>query len=243
MFKSSLVLILGAVILLSGCSGFGLTKRTDGSSSSDGASSRTARSTKHASKTPRNVIGTSASKKDKNASEQTTALAIPTGKTSTPATDDAELRDVVAIVGLGESSSPRSFANEDVVSVSATKGMRQPVIDLGQLSSAPPAKRSSPAIPDRPRLYAFGPTKPGSTLADVADQLLPSERITIAQMMWALYRKNPEAFTNKNINSLKPRSLLNVPELDELLAVSRVEAENQITRLRGSVKTKVSAAY
>jgi len=61
--------------------------------------------------------------------------------------------------------------------------------------------------------------------------------------MWALYRKNPEAFTNKNINSLKAHSLLNVPEMDELLAVSRVEAEAQITRLHGSLKSKVSAAY
>lgn len=243
MFRSSFVVTLGVVILLSGCSGFGLTKRTDGSSSNDGgSSSRSARSTKHASKTPRNVIGSTAGSKDKNVIERTAGLATTPTKSSTPAAEDTELRDVVTIVGLGESS-PRSYANEDVVSVSTTKVVRQPVIDLDQLNAAPHSKRITPVIPDRPRLYAFGPTKPGSTLADVADQLLPSERVTIAQMMWALYRKNPEAFINKNINSLKPRSLLNVPELDELMAVSRVEAENQITRLRGSVKSKVSAAY
>lgn len=98
-------------------------------------------------------------------------------------------------------------------------------------------------LPDRPRLYTFGPTKPGDTLADVANKLVPSEEVTIAQMMWALYRKNPGAFRNKNINSLKPRSLLHVPELDELRAISHLEAETQIARLHGSIKPKLSATY
>lgn len=232
MFRLSLVFIIGIAVLLSGCSGFGLTKRGDGSSK-DGSSLRSARSTKHASKIPRSVIGTPGNK-EKDPPEKTT-LAAKSEKSSTLTAEEAELRDIVAVVGLGEAS-PRSFANEDVVSVSTSKIVRQPVIDLDQLNAAPAFKSNTSLIPNRPRLYAFGPTKPGNTLADIADYLLPSERITIAQMMWGLYRKNPGAFANKNINSLKPRSLLNVPELDELMAISRAEAETQITRLGGSQK-------
>lgn len=242
MFKSTLVYVTGAVMLLSGCADFSLPKRTDGVSSSTGL--RTQRSTKHASSTPANVIATAPGSKTKNEpKEPEPALASkPTRSSSAtaskPTNDDTELRDVVAIVGSDRSS--RSFANEDVVSVSTSSAARQPVVDLDQLNAAPLSQR---AIPDRPRLYAFGPTKPGVTLADVADQLLPSARVTIAQMMWALYRKNPDAFVNKNINSLKPKSLLNVPELDELMAISRADAETQITRLHGSFKTKISASF
>ncbi len=129
------------------------------------------------------------------------------------------------------------------MSVSTSKATRQSVINLDQLNATRPKRSATPLIPDRPRVYAFGPTKPAHTLADVAEQLLPSERVTIAQMMWALYRKNPDAFVKKNINNLKPHALLNVPELDELMAISRADAEAQIVRLRGSIKTKVSAAY
>lgn len=244
MFKSTLVYVTGTVMLLSGCADFSLPKRTDGVSSSTGL--RIQRSTKHASGTPANVIATAPSSKTKNEPKEPEPALVPKSTRSSsrttaskPPDDDAELRDVVAIVGSDRSSSG-SFANEDVVSVSTSSAARQPVIDLDQLNAAPLSQR---AIPDRPRLYAFGPTKLGVTLADVADQLLPSARVTIAQMMWALYRKNPDAFVNKNINSLKPKSLLNVPELDELMAISRADAETQITRLHGSFKTKISASF
>ena len=240
MFKLMFILGAGTVFLLTGCADFALPKRTDGISSSTGTV-RTPRSTKHARNTPPNVLGTSPRSKDKNESRNSepikTASAAPAS-----GSEDNEIRDVVALVG-GGGTSPRSYANEDVVSVNNAKVTRQPVIDLDQLNTAPLAKHTTPLIPNRPRLYAFGPTKPGSTLADIADHLLPSSRVTVAQMMWALYRKNPEAFVNKNINNLKPRSLLNVPELDELMAVSRTEAETQIARLHGSLKTKVSASY
>ena len=246
MLNSNFVLAVSVVALLSGCSSFSLSKRTDGVSSSDGTV-RVARSTKHTSKTPRDVMATP-DDKGKNA-PKATALVAKSAKSSpapasAPAPDaaDTEIRDVVASVGAGESTA-HSYANEDVASLNTGKVMRQPVIDLDQLSAAPLTKHAAPLIPDRPRVYAFGPTKPGSTLADVADQLLPTSRVTVAQMMWALYRKNPEAFTNKNINTLKARSLLNVPELDELLSISRAEAETQINRLGGSIKTKISAAY
>ncbi len=239
MFKSMIILGAGTVFLLTGCAGLSLPKRTDGVSSSTGTV-RTPRSTKHASTTPPNVLGTSPSSKDKN--ESRSSGPAKTASAAAPGGDETEIRDVVALVG-GSGASSRSFANEDVVSVNNAKVARQPVIDLDQLNTAPLAKRPAPLIPDRPRLYAFGPTKPGSTLADIANHLLPSTRITVAQMMWALYRKNPEAFVNNNINNLKPRSLLNVPELDELMAISRTDAETQIARLGGSVKGKLNVAY
>ncbi|MBI3777104.1 MAG: hypothetical protein HY273_16425 [Gammaproteobacteria bacterium] len=245
MYKSNFVLVLGgAVVLLTGCADFAIPKRTDGVSSSTGTV-RAARSTKHASTTPPNVLGgTTSSKepssKEKNEPKGNGSTKLASKSAATP--DDADIRDVVAMVGAG-GSTQRSFANEDVVSVNSSKTARQPVIDLDQLNTAPHPPRTGSLIPDRPRVYAFGPTKPGYMLADVAGQLLPSERVTIAQMMWALYRKNPDAFVNNDINSLKPRSLLNVPELDELMAITRAEAETQITRLHGSLKTKVSASY
>ena len=272
MFRANFVLATGAVILLSGCSGFSLTNRTDEGSASDTATSRATRSTKYPNN-PRSVIAPSARSKDTNPRKgarlvaKSSSSAQPTA--TTPPAEDTKIRAVVETRRADEPALS-SYVNEEVASLSTSTGVRQIVINPDQLSLAPVAKYTEPEMPDRsrryasvpnppdtfgdiaeqralrpdrPRLYTFGPTKPGDTLADIADQLVPSEGVTIAQMMWALYRKNPGAFSNKNISNLKPRSLLRVPELDELMAISRLEAEAQIARLHGSVKPKVSATY
>lgn len=236
MFRASFVLVLGTLISLSGCAGFGLTKTPEGASPGDPASARVVRNSKHAGNTSRNVLVSL----PPNSRQRTKRTALTTQSSaplaSTPAAEDTKPPAGVA-VDVGEPS-PRTYTNENADAVSTSNVVRQMVIDQDQLNFAPVTKRSAPEIPDRPRVYKFGPTNRGDTLADVADQLVPSEGVTIAQMMWALYRKNPESFTNKDINRLKPESLLQVPELDELTAISRVEAEAQITRLHGSVKPR-----
>lgn len=270
MFRANFVLATGAVILLSGCSGFSLSNRTDEVSARDTADSRATRSTKYPNN-PRSVLAPPARSNDANP-RKGTRLAAKSSTSAQPmattrATEDTRIHELIEPRGLDEA---RSNA-EEVAALSTSTGARQTVIDPAQLNLAPVAKHTEPEmpdrsrrytpapnpsmdnfgdiadqrmpLPDRPRLYTFGPTKPGDTLADIAYQLVPSEGVTIAQMMWALYRKNPGAFSNKNINNLKPRSLLRVPELDELMAISRLEADTQIARLHGAVKPKVSATY
>lgn len=235
MFRANVVLVLGALISLSGCAGLGLTENPDATLPNNPASERAARSTKQAS-TIRNVLVSPPVNPRKGA--QRTAITTQSSPPPAlpPATENIELPASVA--PDASASAPRADVNETAVPADTSNAVRRIVIDLDQLNFAPVTKQTVPELPDRPRLYKFGPTRPGDTLADVADELVPSERVTLAQMMWALYRKNPGAFTNQDINRLKPGSLLHVPELDELTAISRVEAETQIARLHGSVKPR-----
>lgn len=155
--------------------------------------------------------------------------------------------EVLAIMGAGKPTK-RNFANEDIVSIEQSKSIQQPTVDLDTANAAPLIPSPSRAVKpsNAPRLYKFGPTRAGTNLAEVAEQLLPSDQVSVTQMMWALFKKNPDAFVKQNINNLKSNSVLNVPEVDEVMAISRKEADAQISRLRGttsSPKTKVSSVY
>lgn len=166
---------------------------------------------------------------------------------------DGDVSEVLAIMDSGKPAK-RNFSNEDVVSIGKSKTIQQPTIDLDTASVAP-LTHTAPLIPapsrttkpiNGPRLYTFGPTKPGTNLTEIAEVLLPSEEVSVSQMMWALYKKNPEAFVKQHINNIKSNTVLNVPEVDEVMAISRKEADAQIARLRGTGsngKTKVSAIY
>lgn len=101
---------------------------------------------------------------------------------------------------------------------------------------APPAARTAPApsaaaVPARPVAPAtavagakeYGPIKRGETLGKIAASLKP-EGVTLEQMLIGLYRSNPDAFINKNLNLVKSGRILRVPEREELAAVPQQEA-------------------
>jgi FimV-like protein len=184
-----------------------------------------------------------------NLAPKATATTPSAVMTTSGASHDDRERDISEIIRIMSNGARVPGGKEDdVVSIVEAAG-QPPVIDrthaapLGKNSLAPaaPPHRTAPATGRR--LYVFGPTRPGATLADVAEQLLPSNSVTVEQMMWALYLKNPDAFMNKNINSLKAHHVLNVPEPGEVAAISRSVAETEISRLRGQAKPKVSAAF
>jgi FimV-like protein len=155
-----------------------------------------------------------------------------------PSSYDAGIRDVVSI--LNPEKRP-------------AQPKHQPIVDLDGESVAPLNTRQAPkrvatfaaVIPERakpqPGVYTYGPTRGGITLTEVATNLLPSKDVTVAQMMWALYQKNKQAFTNEDITRLKPKSTLNVPHLDEVQAVSRAAAEEALARLRTPPNRTASA--
>lgn len=69
----------------------------------------------------------------------------------------------------------------------------------------------------------YGPIKRGETLGKIAASLKP-EGVTLEQMLIGLYRSNPDAFINKNLNLVKSGKILRVPEREELAAVPQQEA-------------------
>ena len=66
----------------------------------------------------------------------------------------------------------------------------------------------------------------GQTLWVLAERFRPAD-VTVNQMMIALYEANPEAFSG-NINRLRAGSILRIPSLEELRAVSSTAADDAV---------------
>ena len=70
----------------------------------------------------------------------------------------------------------------------------------------------------------FGPTSANDTLWSIATTTRADSSISVQQMMIALLRANPDAFTGNNINGLKKGQILHIPTRDEVLALSQADA-------------------
>jgi pilus assembly protein FimV len=76
----------------------------------------------------------------------------------------------------------------------------------------------------------YGPVKRNETLWDIAKRLRPDSDISMQQMMIALLRANPDAFTANNINNLKAGATLQIPRRDEILAMDKAAAIREASR-------------
>nr|WP_255722300.1 FimV/HubP family polar landmark protein [Ectothiorhodospira lacustris] len=98
--------------------------------------------------------------------------------------------------------------------------------------AAPVDRRpSAPPTTPRPDTVAAPSTyrvRAGDTMWDLGTRLRPDAGISVEQMMMALLRANPEAFTDNNINNVRSGSVLRVPERDEVMALSAAEARREV---------------
>lgn len=76
----------------------------------------------------------------------------------------------------------------------------------------------------------YGPVKRNETLWDIAKRLRPDSDISMHQMMIALQRANPEAFTDNNINNLRAGTTLRIPQRDEILSMDKSAARREASR-------------
>lgn len=68
--------------------------------------------------------------------------------------------------------------------------------------------------------HCYGPIKAGSDLYGIAMRTLPSNTVTPEQNMVAIFKKNPQAFTDDNINGLIQGACLALPTLKQVQAFS-----------------------
>lgn len=159
---------------------------------------------------------------------------------------DRDIREVIAAFEGKTKVDSRGVSSFEEIFGSNKSKTSQPVVDLDVVDVAPLNKSAKPlpVVPTRntPRIYTFGPTRNGATLKSVAEQLLPSSNVTVTQMMWALYVKNPNAFANKATGALKPNLTLNVPEPDEVTSVSSGTAETRLSQMRAASKPSKSSS-
>jgi len=86
--------------------------------------------------------------------------------------------------------------------------------------SEPAARPAAPAERERPRDYEV---KKGDSLAAIANRVKPAG-VALDQMLVALYRANPDAFIDKNMNRLRAGQVLTVPDAQAAHSVAPAEA-------------------
>jgi pilus assembly protein FimV len=90
-----------------------------------------------------------------------------------------------------------------------------------------PAPEPAPApAPSSPGEY--GPVAAGETLWEIATATRPERDVTLNQMMLAIVRANPEAFSRGNANMLKRGAVLRIPTADEARAIAVADAAAEI---------------
>lgn len=77
----------------------------------------------------------------------------------------------------------------------------------------------------------YGPTRSAETLWSIASQLAAAQHVSAHKMLTALYQANPEAFNDRDINSLMVGVMLKVPALGMISATNTgLQAEVGLTQ-------------
>ncbi|MDS4041875.1 MAG: FimV/HubP family polar landmark protein, partial [Candidatus Competibacter sp.] len=85
----------------------------------------------------------------------------------------------------------------------------EPPLPVEKLPPPPPVKTWEPGA-------TYGPVPPGEGLWAIALKLRPDPGISRDQMMQALFRANPQAFSKAGVGGLKTGAMLRIPTLREI---------------------------
>ncbi|MBN8455642.1 FimV/HubP family polar landmark protein, partial [Accumulibacter sp.] len=108
----------------------------------------------------------------------------------------------------------------------------------------PPRQRASEQRPPSGDGGATYEVKRGETLSQIARELKP-EGVSLDQMLLGLFRANPDAFDQGNINRLRAGKVLSVPDRAALEAIPKSEATTVIVAQSadwGAYRKKLGAA-
>ncbi|WP_193755522.1 FimV/HubP family polar landmark protein [Psychromonas sp. psych-6C06] len=86
----------------------------------------------------------------------------------------------------------------------------------------------------------YGPVSPVETLWAISSKLRPDNSVSVQQTMVALYKSNPYAFYEGNINKIIPESILKVPSLEFVAQQTDREAMALIKKYSPAKKTAVT---
>lgn len=146
------------------------------------------------------------------------AQVAPIAITPPPAARPVESRPEVAAAAPVARPAPEPVAPVREAPAAAPKPVRAAPVP----AAAPtPAPRAAAAPINEYEV------KKGDTLAKIANQYR-SSGVSLDQMLVALYRANPEAFIDKNMNRLRAGQILSVPEADSTQAIGQSEARGVV---------------
>ncbi|MGM9515749.1 FimV/HubP family polar landmark protein [Roseateles sp. DB2] len=112
----------------------------------------------------------------------------------------------------------------------ASQPTQRPAAQRPAVPAPAPAQRAEPKpapAPVNPTAASDYAVKPGDTLSRIANKT-QVDGISLDQMLVGLYRANPDAFVDNNMNRLKAGVVLKVPGSDKLGELSPAEARQVI---------------
>lgn len=77
---------------------------------------------------------------------------------------------------------------------------------------------------EQPILETYGPTSSTETLWSISNKLRPNNSVSVYQTLVAIYKLNPYAFRDGDVNKLVPNSVLNVPDIEFIAKQTNQEA-------------------
>jgi len=135
---------------------------------------------------------------------------------------------------------PVAVASKPAETVGRQAEVKKPAASAAASAPAPVAAKKpapvAPSVESAPERAASAAAKAGAeevrvqrgdTLSRIAGRV-KRDGVSLDQMLVGLYRANPDAFVNNNMNRLKSGVVLNVPGNDQLAAVSKEDARGVI---------------
>ena len=154
-------------------------------------------------------------------------VGVPTPETSTPAPVPVPPQVPTASAGTAASEPPAVVEPAPMPTPASPAPTPTPptvateaVPELVRSPVSPPAAVGASPAPTPVKAYrpgeSYGPVGTGEGLSKIALKVRPDPEITPYQMMQALYKANPNAFSKAGINGLKVGSVLRLPTLREI---------------------------
>jgi len=107
-----------------------------------------------------------------------------------------------------------------------------PAVPVAPAAPRTAAPAPAPAPSGSAAAATYGPVQSGDTLRKIAAGVKP-QGVSLDQMLVGIFRSNPDAFINNNMNLLRAGRILRIPDANELAQVGPAEAEKEI-RLQSS---------
>jgi len=101
------------------------------------------------------------------------------------------------------------------------------LIVVSTIYQIPQAYSQTPAS-DNPVPGRYGPIKHGDSLSGIAQTLFPDSPFTREQLMWAIYKHNPNVFMNHDVNKIMQGMTLRIPEYNQINATDPVTARQNL---------------
>ena len=145
------------------------------------------------------------------------------------------LREYTVVLAQQEGDAPPT-AKPAIQAQSSDSAKGEPAIEKGHGSNASNASirhdEKMPVaelMPPTGKIHAaYGPVKQGDTLGGIAKDIVLPSGASFNQMLVALHRANRDAFIDGNMHQLKAGPVLQIPDSNEIAAISPAEANQEV---------------